>query len=165
MSDDVVGKLARPPLLRRLFGAGRQPLRLIAVPRDHVIGDRVRGDALLSGRMMLGSQTVSLADVDFSALGTEGPLAREIQGFSWLRDLAASASREKGARLAEAIAGRWLIAHGTRIDEAWAPDLWGSRILFWTAYAPYILSSRDAAYRTALLNTLARGALSACASR
>ena len=63
MSDDVVGKLARPPLLRRLFGAGRQPLRLIAVPRDHVIGDRVRGDALLSGRMMLGSQTVSLADV------------------------------------------------------------------------------------------------------
>ena len=39
-----------------------------------------------------------------------------------------------------------------------APDLWGERILFWTAYAPYILSSRDAGYRSALLNTLARGA-------
>jgi uncharacterized heparinase superfamily protein len=80
-----------------------------------------------------------------------------VQGFSWLRDLAASASRDKGARLAEAIAGRWLIAHGTRVDEAWAPELWGERILFWTAYAPYILSSRDAGYRSALLNTLARG--------
>lgn len=158
MSDDVVGKLARPPLLRRLFGAGRQPLRLVAVPRDHVVGDRARGDALLAGRMMLGSDMVSLADVDFAALGTDGPLAREIQGFSWLRDLAASASREKGARLAEAIAGRWLIAHGTRVDEAWAPELWGRRILFWTAYAPYILSSRDPAYRSALLNTLARAA-------
>ncbi|MCY7339848.1 MAG: heparinase II/III family protein [Sphingomonas bacterium] len=158
MSNDIVGQLAKPPLLRRWFGAGRQPLRLVAVPRDHVVGDRARGDALLAGRYLLGSDMVSLADIDFAALGTEGPLAREIQGFSWLRDLAASASRDKGARLAEAIAGRWLIAHGTRIDAAWAPELWGSRILFWTAYAPYILSSRDAAYRSALLNTMARAA-------
>jgi len=158
MSDDIVGKLAKPSLLRRLFGGGRQPLRLVAVPRDHVAGDRARGDALLAGRLTVGSEAVNLADIDFATLGSESPLAREIQGFAWLRDLAASASREKGARLAEAIAGRWLIAHGTRVDAAWAPELWGERILFWTAYAPYILSSRDAGYRTALLNTLARGA-------
>ena len=157
MSDDIVGKLAKPSLLGRLFGAGRQPLRLVAVPRDHVIGDRARGDALLAGRLNIGSETTNLAEVDFATLGSTTPLAREIQGFGWLRDLAASASREKGARLAEAIAGRWLIAHGTRIDGAWAPDLWGQRILHWTAYAPYILSSRDTGYRSALLNTLARG--------
>jgi len=158
MSDDVVGRLAKGSLVSRLFGQGRQPLRLVAVPRDHVLGDRARGDALLAGRLLLGSEAVSLGDIDFSAVGTTGPLAREVQSFSWLRDLAASASREKGARLAEAIAGRWLIAHGTRVDEAWAPELWGERILFWTAYAPYILSSREAGYRSALLNTLARGA-------
>jgi uncharacterized heparinase superfamily protein len=158
MSDDVVGRLAKGSLFSRLFGSGRQPLRLVAVPRDHVLGDRARGDALIGGRLLLGNEVIQLADVDFAAVGTQGPLARELQGFGWLRDLAASASREKGARLAEAIAGRWLIAHGTRIDEAWAPDLWGERILFWTAYAPYILSSRDAGYRSALLNTLARGA-------
>src|SRR5699024_3612630 len=81
-----------------------------------------------------------------------------LQGFSWLRDLAVAASREQGARFAEALAGRWLLAHGTRIDEAWAPHLWGERILFWTAYAPHILSSSDGGYRSALLNTLARGA-------
>ena len=158
MSDDVVGKLDKGSLFSRLFGQGRQPLRLVAVPRDHVLGDRARGDALISGRLLLGSESVQLADIDFGEIGTEGPLAREVQGFAWLRDLAASASREKGARLAEAIAGRWLIAHGTRVDDAWASDLWGERILFWTAYAPYILSSRDAGYRSALLNTLARGA-------
>ena len=158
MIDDIVGKLARPSLLGRLFGAGRQPLRLVAVPRDHVVGDRGRGDALLAGRLIVGSETINLAEVDFATLGSTSPLAREIQAFGWLRDLAASASREKGARLAEAIAGRWLVAHGTKIDEAWAPDLWGQRILHWTAYAPYILSSRDAGYRSALLNTLARGA-------
>ena len=88
----------------------------------------------------------------------KGALAEQLQGFSWLRDLAAAASREKGARLSEAVVGRWLLAHGTRVDDAWAPHLWGERILFWTAYAPYILSSADAGYRSALLNTLARGA-------
>jgi uncharacterized heparinase superfamily protein len=101
---------------------------------------------------------LSLSDLDFASVGARGPLAEQLQSFSWLRDLAASASREKGARLAEAIAGRWLLAHGTRVDDAWRPDLWGERILFWTAYAPYILSSRDDGYRSALLNTLARGA-------
>lgn len=154
----VVRKLARGPLLSRLFGSSRQPLKLVAVPRDHVQGDRQRGEALLAGRFELGGDAASLSDLDFSQLGAKGALAEQLQGFSWLRDLAAAASREKGARLAEALAGRWLLAHGTRVDEAWRPDLWGERILFWTAYAPYILSSRDSGYRSALLNTLVRGA-------
>jgi uncharacterized heparinase superfamily protein len=154
----VVRKLARGPLLARLFGSGRQPLKLVAVPRDHVQGDRVRGEALLAGRFVLGSETIHLADLDFASLGVEGKVAEQLQGFSWLRELAAVASREKGARIGEALAGRWLIAHGTRIDEAWRPHLWGERILFWAAYAPYVLSSRDSGYRSALLNTLVRGA-------
>lgn len=151
---DIVRKLARGSLLSRLKRS-KQPLKLSAVPRDHVHGDRQRGDSLLAGRFPIGSETLSFADLDFARIG--GP-AWPLQGFSWLRDLAAAASREKGARLAEAVVGRWLLAHGTRIDEAWAPQLWGERILFWTAYAPYILSSADGGYRSALLNTLARGA-------
>ena len=161
MSPDaaaVVRKLAKPPLLTRLFAAGRQPLKLVAVPRDHVQGDRQRGEALLAGRFVLGNEMVQLTNIDFAALGVEDALARQLQGFSWLRDLAAAASREKGSRIAEALVGRWLLAHGTRIDEAWRPDLWGERILYWTSYAPYVLSSRDAGYRSALLNTLVRGA-------
>jgi uncharacterized heparinase superfamily protein len=154
---DIVRKLARGSLLSRLR-KNRQPLKLAAVPRDHVHGDRQRGEALLAGRLTLGSATLPLAGLDFAAVGATGPLATYLQGFSWLRDLAAAAAREKGARLAEAVVGRWLLAHGARVDEAWAPELWGERILFWTAYAPYILSSADSGYRSALLNTLARGA-------
>ena len=52
MSDDgsaaeraVVRKLARGSLLSRLK-RGEQPLKLVAVPRDHVHGDRQRGEAL-----------------------------------------------------------------------------------------------------------------------
>jgi hypothetical protein len=116
------------------------------------------GDSLLAGKLVFGDETFALAGLDFVSVGTDGPLAEHLQGFSWLRDLAAAASREKGSRLVEAIVGRWLLAHGTRVDGAWRPDLWGERILFWTAYAPYILSSTDSGYRSALLNTLARGA-------
>lgn len=154
----VVRKLAKGSLFSRLIGSGRQPLRLMAVPRDHVQGDRRAGDSLLAGKLLFGSESLSLADLDFASVGTDGALAEHLQGFAWLRDLAAAASREKGSRLAEAIAGRWLLAHGTKVDSAWRPDLWGERILYWTAYAPYILSSADAGYRSALLNTLARGA-------
>jgi uncharacterized heparinase superfamily protein len=153
----VVSKLARGSFLSRLRHA-KQPLKLVAVPRDHIHGDRQRGDALLAGRFTVGSGTLTLKDLDFSQIGASGPLAEQLQGFSWLRDLSAAASREKGARLAEAVVGRWLLAHGTKVDEAWAPHLWGERVLFWTAYAPYILSSSDSGYRSALLNTLARGA-------
>jgi uncharacterized heparinase superfamily protein len=154
---DMVAKLARGSLLSRLKHS-KQPLKLVAVPRDHVQGDRKRGDSLLAGSFVFGSEMLPLKDLDFSSIGSESPLAEQLQGFSWLRDLAAAASREKGARLAEALTGRWLLAHGAKADAAWAPHLWGERILFWSAYAPYILSSADSGYRSALLNTLARGA-------
>ena len=150
---DLVRKLARGSLLSRLKGA-RQPLKLAAVPRDHVQGDRQRGEALLLGKLIVGTEAFPLFEGDLPV----GDRAEVIEGFSWLRDLAAAASREKGAALAEAVVGRWLLAHGAKVDEAWAPDLWGERILFWSAYAPYILSSADGGYRSALLNTLARGA-------
>lgn len=154
----IVGKLARGSLLSRLAGKNKAPLRLIAVPRDHVAGDRSRGDALLGGKLQVGEVLLPLDGADLSQIGSEGPVAQAFQGFSWLRDLAASAGRERGSKVAEDIASRWLVAHGTRIDSAWRPALWGERILFWSAYAPYILSSRDAGYRSAVLNTLARGA-------
>src|SRR4029078_8940365 len=128
-----VSKLARGSFLSRLRPS-KQPLKLVAVPRDHVRGERARGDALLAGRFTVGSEPLPLKDLDVAAVGATGPLPEQLQGFSWLRDLAAAASRGKGARLREGAGGLWLIAHGTRIDEAWAPHLWGERILFWTAY-------------------------------
>jgi len=54
---------------------------------------------------------------------------------------------------------KWLAAHADEVSEpAWRADLWGRRILFWTAYAPYILSSADPVYRSSVLYALARGA-------
>ncbi|MEO6198532.1 MAG: heparinase, partial [Sphingomicrobium sp.] len=139
----------------------------MAVPRDHVHGDRKRGEALLAGRLVLGSSTVDLADEKLFTRQFGLAVGDYLEGFSWLRDLAAAASRDHGARLCETLAGRWLLAHGAKPDAAWAPHLWGERLLYWSAYAPYILSSGDAGYRSALLNTMARGArhLDGCADK
>lgn len=159
MSDGhPLQRLARVPLLQRLTSRGKPPLRLVAVPRDHVAGAKSRGEQLLRGKFLAGSEAIDLKELDWAALGTSGPLATELHGFSWLRDLAAATTRERGSALAEDIAGRWLLAHGEKVDAAWAPALWGERLLFWLPYAPYLLSRRDQAYRSALLNTMARAA-------
>ena len=62
---DAVHKLARGSLLSRLKGS-RQPLKLAAVPRDHVPGDRSRGESLLGGHLAVGSAAVALTDLDFA---------------------------------------------------------------------------------------------------
>ena len=64
----------RPASLRaarccRGSSARAQPLKLVAVPRDHVHGDRQRGEALLAGRFTVGSETLPLKDLDFAAVG------------------------------------------------------------------------------------------------
>ena len=40
---------------------------------------------------------MALADLDFARLGSDGALAEGLQGFSWLRDLAATGSRGSAA--------------------------------------------------------------------
>jgi uncharacterized heparinase superfamily protein len=138
---------------------GRHPLKLIAVPKDPVAGDKAAGEAILHGRFVRRGESFAIEGLDFADPSLPGDLSDYLQSFAWLRDLAAAATRERAAKLAEKLAHKWLAAHSETVAEpAWRPDLWGRRILFWTAYAPYILSSRDSAYRALLLNTLSRGA-------
>jgi uncharacterized heparinase superfamily protein len=92
-------------------------------------------------------------------LGYPADFSDYLQSFAWLRDLSAAATRERGAARAEGMMRNWLAAHADQVSEpAWRADLWGRRILFWTAYAPYILSSADPVYRSSVLYALARGA-------
>lgn len=157
-SGGGLSRLATVPLLQRLRARGKPPLRLIGVARDHVTGSKARGEQLLAGRFVSGGEAIELSGLDWTSLDPLTPAGAELHGFGWLRDLAAAATRERGAPLAEDLAGRWLLAHGGKVDPAWAPALWGERLLNWLAYAPYLLSRRDADYRSALLNTAARAA-------
>jgi uncharacterized heparinase superfamily protein len=138
---------------------GRHPLKLLAVPKDPVAGDKLAGEAILRGRFLHRGEAVEIDSLDFADPALPRDFSDHLQSFEWLRDLAAAATRERAAKAAEQVMAKWLAAHGTNVSErAWRADLWGRRILFWAAYAPYILSSRDADYRAQVLNTLSRGA-------
>jgi uncharacterized heparinase superfamily protein len=138
---------------------GRHPLKLLAVPKDPVAGDKAAGESILKGRFLRRGESFAIDGVDPADPALPADLSDYLQSFEWLRDLAAAATRERASKLAEKLTQKWLVAHADAVTEpAWRPDLWGRRILFWTAYAPYILSSRDSAYRAILLNTLSRGA-------
>ena len=138
---------------------GRYPLKLIAVPDDPVPGDVRRGRALLAGMVSFRGESRAIDRLDYAERDWGMPFADHLHSFAWLRDLSTVATRAQGAPIAEALMAKWLAAYADKIDaHAWRPDLWGRRILFWTAHAPLILSSGDLVYRSSVLNALARGA-------
>ena len=138
---------------------GRYPLKLLAVPKDPIAGDKAIGEAMLLGSIVHGRESIAVKGVDFNDPGLSPDFSDYLQSFAWLRDLAAAATREKAAGLTEKLVKQWLAEYAGQVcDRAWRADLWGRRILFWSAYAPYILSSKDLVYRSSVLNTLARGA-------
>jgi uncharacterized heparinase superfamily protein len=137
---------------------GRNPIRLLAVPKDPVAGDKMVGEKMLTGILVHGDEQIRIDTLDFAAARLSPAMFDYVHSFAWLRDLAAAATREKAARLAEKIMHHWLLAQPAGEDGPTArADLWGRRMLFWTAYAPYILSSADMVYRGAVLKMLARG--------
>ncbi|WP_298688256.1 heparinase II/III family protein [uncultured Sphingomonas sp.] len=138
---------------------GRFPLKLLGVPTDPIAGDREAGLDILDGEIGQGRERTDTATLDFAAPGRSAGFCDYLQSFAWLRDLAASGPRATAVPAAETLTRRWLDRHAAAVDEAaWRPDLWGHRILAWTMHAPLILSSSDLVYRSAVLNTLARGA-------
>ncbi|WBH15197.1 heparinase II/III family protein [Sphingomonas radiodurans] len=138
---------------------GRYPLKLIAVPDDPLFGDVARGKALLEGRLAFRGESHAIEGLDLRTFVPSPALADHLHSFAWLRDLSTVATRAQAAPIAEDLMSRWLAAHAEKITPlAWRPDLWGRRILFWTAHAPLILSSADLVYRSKVLNALARGA-------
>jgi uncharacterized heparinase superfamily protein len=152
-------RLAWRTPLHKLRLRGRFPLKLLAAPDDPVLGDVSAGEALLQGWISHRGERIRIKELDFRTLAGSPGLIEYLHSFAWLRDLSTAGTRYQGAPVAEAIMSRWLTAHAEAVGgAAWRADLWGKRILYWTAHAPLILSSRDLVYRSAVLNTLARGA-------
>lgn len=138
---------------------GRYPLKLIAVADDPFLGDPARGNALLDGKLSFRGENHVIDTLDLAKPNWSKPFGDYLHSFAWLRDLSTVTTRAGAAPVAEALMRKWLDAHADKVtDPAWRADLWGRRILFWTAHAPLILSSTDLVYRSRVLHTLARGA-------
>ncbi|MBB3983421.1 putative heparinase superfamily protein [Sphingobium fontiphilum] len=138
---------------------GKYPLKLLAVPDDEVPGDARAGQAMRAGYFLFRGMKQPIEELDFSRIDLSPDFADYLHSFAWLRDLAAATTRDQGAAIAEHVMRRWLDAHAqTPSEPAWRGDNAGWRLLYWTAYAPFILSSGDLVYRSLVLNCIARTA-------
>lgn len=138
---------------------GRHPLKLMAVPDDPFLGDARRGHAVLNGVLSFRGETHAIDTLNLAKPTFSPAFADYFHSFAWLRDLSTVATRATATPVAEGLMQVWLAAHADKVSQpAWRADLWGRRILFWTAHAPLILSSADLMYRNKVLKTFARGA-------
>jgi len=138
---------------------GRHPLKLLAVPKDDILGDARAGKAIRAGFFLFRGQKHAIAELDFAAPQENTAFSDYLHSFRWLRDLNAATTREQAAPVAEQIMRKWLTAHAEKPSEpAWRADNTGWRMLFWMAHAPLILSSSDLIYRSLVLNHIARAA-------
>lgn len=138
---------------------GKYPLKLLAVPGDGIPGDARAGKALRAGYFLFRGMKQPVATLDWRRIDQPEAFVDYLHGFRWLRDLAASTSRDTAVPVAEAQMRAWLAAHGeTPSEPAWRVDNAAWRILHWTAYSPLILSSGDLVYRSLVLTGIARTA-------
>jgi uncharacterized heparinase superfamily protein len=143
---------------------GHFPLKLLASPNDPWIGERTVGADILADNFIHAGHHLTAGPGDLWEKANDAPASftRWLQGYAWLRDLAAlrdsggkKAARQTGQR-AEEIVSAWLERYGGWHRTAWRPDILGQRLMMWILHAPLILSSSDMVYRSAVLNSLVR---------
>ena len=139
-------------MLTAPLGQSTRP-RLLATVENTLPGSRIAGTALRAGHVLVHDARLPLGGIDYgNPQGLAPPFARMLHGFHWLADLEASAPREQGAPLAEALFVRWMGAHAKAPSRPTKSGGWtvanaGWRLLNWLVHAPLILSGTDRAAR------------------
>lgn len=136
---------------------GPAPDRLALKPVDPYGADKALGDAVISGRLSIGAQSVDCeGELErlWALAGREGPLHDFLHRFVWLRHLAAlgQKGREPAQRLAEA----WFAD-----NEKWSPDSWepyttGERLIHLCCHGQVVIARGDALWRSRVLTSMAR---------
>lgn len=139
--------------LARPFGKAAKP-RLLATVESPLSGDRAAGVALRAGHFLVHGVKAPITQIDFGPTARLTlPFERTVHGFTWLRDLCASAPREQCTTTAERVLTAWLAANPKAGGKgaAWTVENAGLRLLGWLAHAPLILSGGDARLRGRVL--------------
>ena len=97
---------------------GRTPLRILAVPRDPIVGNKGIGMALLEGRFIAGAHELDVEDLYRADSDLPEEVAERVHSFAWLRDVAAAATHERGRDVGEYLTRAWLSQHSEPGAEA-----------------------------------------------
>lgn len=136
----------RKPASPRLMGTVESPL----------MGDRAAGVALRAGHFVVAGLKAPIAKLDFASPSKlTPPFVRAVHGFTWMRDLAASAPRTQCAATSGRIFAAWHKANPVPgKGPAWSVELAGLRLMAWLVHAPLVLSGEGARMKQPMLEAI-----------
>lgn len=138
------------------FGKRQKP-KLLALVNSPLLGERASGVALRAGHFSVYGVKVPIGQMDFSPQGALSPPFEHVaHGFTWLRDLAASAATPQCAPTAGRVMQAWCDANPvpTR-SAAWKVENVGNRLRHWLLFAPLILADPSPRVQDARLAIIA----------
>ncbi len=136
---------------------GPAPDRLGHQPIDPYEPNAGLGDAILRGRLSIGTDTIDCyGELErlWDLAGREGPLHEFMHQFLWLRHLARFGVRAKepAMRLARA----WFAEHERWSPDGWVPHVTGERLVQLCCHGQLVLAAGDALWRSRVLSSMAR---------
>jgi uncharacterized heparinase superfamily protein len=140
----------------RWAGLARPATGFVLQPEPRSIGLYARGRQLVAGNFLFSGHLIEAPGLSIWDIAIPDPaFGDEVQGFSWLDDLAAlgdSAARKK----AQDWTWGWIARFGRGTGPGWTPDLTGRRIIRWINHALFLLNGHDRTATDAYYRALSR---------
>ncbi|MEM6305693.1 MAG: heparinase II/III family protein [Pseudomonadota bacterium] len=116
-----------------------QAIGFVSQPEPRTIGSFARGRQLIAGNYLFAGTLVhepgkTLWQIDMP----NAAFAAELQGFSWLDDLASVGDGPARAKAQDWLWG-WIEVFGAGRGPGWTPDLTGRRLIRWINHALFVL--------------------------
>ena len=157
-SDSLSARMTRflNRVAARRAAFGRPATAFVLQPEPRTIGSFARGRQLSAGNFVFAGHLVQKPGENlFDIEPPDCLFAEEIQGFTWLDDLAA-AGDVPARTCAQDWLWRWIELYGSGQGPGWTPDLTGRRLIRWINHAIFLLMGRDQAQSAAYYRSLAQ---------
>lgn len=125
-------------------------------PEPRSIGTFETGQKLMEGQFEFAGNLVETSAQSIWSISTpNAAFSAELQGFSWLDDLAAVGNKE-ARQLAQDWVRGWIRYYGDGSGTGWTPALTGRRILRICAHAKFLFRGLEEHHRVEILTSVTR---------
>ena len=127
----------------RSAARARPATGFVSQPEPRTVGHFARGRQLVAGNFLFsGALTEAKNTSIWDISGDNDVVAEELQGCTWLDDLAAVGDA-KARGCAQAWVWDWIGRYGGGRGPGWTPDLTGRRLIRWIQHGFFLLRSQD----------------------
>ncbi len=140
----------------RRAGRGSAATAFVSAPEPRTIGNVARGHQLIAGNFLFSGFLAESPDMSIWDVGADNAaVTAEIQGCTWLDDLAAVGT-DKARSRAQAWVYDWIDRYGKGAGSGWTPDLTGRRLIRWINHGFFLFRGQEKAATQRFYRSLAR---------